>query len=292
VEAARRAAQQTGPQGLPAPLELSFSKIKKYLDCPRCFYLQYVLKLSEAVSDELSIGQCLHAALKEFNTQRREAQSEGRRAPALDELIRLSRRIHRDSWPRSRPYDENGLRQIEAQARRLVIEMEDGAQILEIERTITFDYACAGERHRFKAVLDRLDQLDDGGYRIVDFKTGKATKTLTEPKPDDLQMCIYAMAVARFYSGSAPAADFDEAFNANLPITPEEELPGPISLDDLTGSAEYWVLATGQKGCISFAEMDLDKAQRKIDKAITGIRAGRFERGKDCDGGCEWLGTL
>jgi hypothetical protein len=63
--------------------------------------------------------------------------------------------------------------------------------------------------------------------------------------------------------------------------------PGEIP----TGRAEYWMLATGERGVIDLARLDLKKTRKRIDEAIRGMLAGDWPRGKDCDGLCEWLPT-
>ena len=49
--------------------------------------------------------------------------------------------------------------------------------------------------HTIEAKIDRVERLGDG-FRIVDYKTGGAWKSLITPKADDLQLGIYALAIA------------------------------------------------------------------------------------------------
>ncbi|MFI4894127.1 MAG: PD-(D/E)XK nuclease family protein, partial [Phycisphaerales bacterium JB058] len=83
-----------------------------------------------------------------------------------------------------------------------------------------------------------------------------------EPKKDDLQLGIYAMALAA---------------KLGMPI------------DELSGSAEYWLFATGERGVIGLDEIDHKKVRKAIDKAIEGILAGDFAPNKGCGGQCELL---
>ncbi|MEO0717187.1 MAG: hypothetical protein AAFY58_09400, partial [Planctomycetota bacterium] len=74
----------------------------------------------------------------------------------------------------------------------------------------------------------------------------------------DLQLGIYAMAVA-------------------------ERFP------DAAGVAEYWVLSTGQRGTITLDDLKLDRVRKDIDKAIAGMLAGDWQQGKNCRGLCDFI---
>jgi RecB family exonuclease len=112
--------------------------------------------------------------------------------------------------------------------------------------------------HTFTAKIDRVDLLPSGAHRIADYKTGNATKALTEPKKADLQLCIYLMALMH-----------------------------EMSMDDIPdGAAEYWVLSAGARGVLPFASMNLDKAREQINAAAQGMLSGEFEQGKQCRGHC------
>jgi len=111
------------------------------------------------------------------------------------------------------------------------------------------------------AKLDRVDRTPDGGFRIIDYKTGQAWGSLTSPKKDDLQLGIYSLALAQ-----------------------KLELESP---EELAGFAEYWVFSSGEKGVIALAEIDHAKVGAKIDKAITGMLAGEFVPKNNCSGSCQ-----
>lgn len=121
-----------------------------------------------------------------------------------------------------------------------------------------------GDGHVFVAKIDRLDQvtLADGsaGFRIIDYKTGHAPKRLVSPEKSDLQLGLYAVALAH-----------------HLGLRGDEPM---------RGFAEYWLIATGDRGVIALEDLDVDNARRAVLECIAGIRAGRFERGKDCHGDC------
>ena len=103
--------------------------------------------------------------------------------------------------------------------------------------------------------------LPDGGYRIVDYKTSlRPTKKHLTPEADDLQMGVYAMAL-------------------------EHLMGAPVK-----GVAEYWLLATGQRGSISLEEIDVTAVRAVIDEAARGMLTGAFDRKDKCEGPCGLLG--
>jgi RecB family exonuclease len=115
------------------------------------------------------------------------------------------------------------------------------------------------------AKIDRIDQvtLADGtaGFRIVDYKTGHASKALLEPGPKDLQLGLYALALRQEYG------------------------------EDLAGTAEYWLFSTGERGVLELSAVDEAGVRKQIDKVVAGILAGDFEKGPKCEGQiCDFLG--
>jgi DNA helicase-2/ATP-dependent DNA helicase PcrA len=253
---------------MPPPLLLSYSAINDYLRCPRCFYLKHVLHLDEPPSLELEIGNIVHAALHRFVAERSDAENDGRPAPDRDRLLAIAGEIYRRDWPPSRPFDLAPLRQIDAQLALMLDTLEDNAESLFLEQRVDFPYEHDALTHRMIAKYDRVDRLSDGRWRIVDYKTGQPRAALLEPPADDLQFGIYLIALPHLLA--LPAAD------------------------RLQGTAEYWILSTGQRGSISLEDIDLAKVRQKIADAASGMLAGSFPRGKQktCRGHCAILGPF
>ncbi|MDX2116124.1 MAG: ATP-dependent DNA helicase [Planctomycetota bacterium] len=243
------------------PLKLSFSAVDSYLRCPRCFFLAHVRRLPEQRSSHLEMGGLTHEALEKFGKERRDAESEGRRGPGVERLKQIARQLYRERWPASRPYSEERLSVLLSLVENAGL-FDDGAQLRELEWKIQFPYPAGGHEHVMTAKIDRVDELPDGRLRLVDYKTSKESKKLLEPAEDDLQMCIYAMALARSHFSSE---------------------------SELSGVAEYWLLQTGKRGSIDLRALKLDKARRKIDEAIEGMLRGDFERGRGCNNACAWM---
>lgn len=248
-------------------LDLSFSSVDQYRCCPRCWYVRFVMRVDERRDERLNIGGMVHRALQRFVERRREAEAEGGFLPGRAELARLCEEEARREAGPLRDVPPADLLQLMALAdAALTLESREStaaANVLEVEREFKFGYERGGTRHIVTAKIDRLDQTADGKFRIVDYKTGKPTKKLTEPKKDDLQMGIYSMALANAYGGGA--------------VPP--------------GVAEYWILSTAERGGIDLSKLDQDGVRAEIDAMIDGVLAGRFPKApKTCRGLCDILG--
>lgn len=281
ISTAIRQAEPTAPAGVldvlgkifkapKPPLDLDYTKIMGYLSCPRCYFLKHIAHLPEVYSAAASIGSVAHTALETFYKSWREADAVGEPLPGLNDLLRIGKRTYFDSLAPGWPADEAQVSQLAALLQLTYENLHDpSANIIHLETKINFSYICDGIDHRFTTRLDRVDQLPTGDWRIVDYKTGRPSKKLLEPKPDDLQLGIYAMALKHLLGTDAEETDQDEILAQSR--------------------AEYWVLATGQAGKLAIENMKLDKVRTKIDKAIAGILAGEFEQGSRCSGMCSIL---
>lgn len=252
------------PRGLKPPLHLSYSQIDAYRRCPACYHVKHVLGLADAPTSAQVVGTVAHGALERFYRSWSEADNEGRDKPTKADLLRTGRELFFEASARVGGVDRAQLAQIEAQLDAGYDAFhDDNAEIVMIEEKLLLKYVRPegdDEPHTIEAKIDRVERSADGeGFRIVDYKTGGAWKSLTEPKPDDLQLGIYALTLADAYG---------------------------LDPSDLRGEAAYWVLSTQQAGAIAIEDLDLDGIREVIDHAITGMLEGRFERGKKCDGTC------
>lgn len=239
---------------LHGPQRLSFSKISSYLHCPRCYLAEFVLQIPSDDSQFSIMGKATHEALELFYSQWRDADAEGRPTPGLQQLQQLARERFMKHWPTDQPLDTDLLAQSQAMMHTTWDKLHSNdAHIIELERAHVLGYVCQDVRHEIVARIDRVDATSSGGLRVVDYKTGKMRTDLATPASDDLQLGIYAMAVR-------------EALGE----------PGPGSV------CEYWLLQDGAVGRIGFDALDLNKIQKKIDKAITGMMSGDWSRSGRC----------
>lgn len=255
VLAAQDAGDGAAPEhpGLRSPLKLSFSKISAYLHCPRCFLAEQVHGLSIDDPVHRVLGTAVHEGLERYYKQWVRADAEGVERPGYAELRTMTRARFMHHWPRDREVDASKLEQLDAVLDVYWNQMyAEDAHVLEIERAIEMPYVCDGVTHTLKAKIDRVD-AHGGGWRVVDYKTGYASKKLTEPDKKDLQLGIYAMALTHALGE-----------------------PGAGSV------CEYWCLQDGSVGSIGFDALDMGKIRASIDTAIAGMLAGDWARSNAC----------
>ncbi len=247
--------------GIPGPMKLSYTQISQYIACPRCYYLSFIQGLPDEASSAMSVGIAIHRALQVFANEWGMADSEGHPTPGWDRLEAETRRAFLHQWPRDQELDQHQLERAIAMARTFFDHLHpQNAHIIKAEQSFAFPFEVDGVTHAIKGMIDRLDQSPTGSVRIIDYKTGNPTKRLLEPKKDDLQMAIYAMALPALGIDAGPAA-----------------------------TCEYWVLSTGEIGVIPIAELNLTKIRQTIAEAVRGMAAGHWEQGRECSGLCAFL---
>lgn len=276
--------------GMRAPLELSYTMIDQWTRCPRCFATRFVLKLTEPETVKTVVGKAVHQALESFyRTFRLAGEDESVREPTLDDLLALGDSAFDASWSAVEVIDVAQRERVRALLRQGYEKLHSSRlNPVAFEQAIRFPYSPGGDAagtgpHWFVAKIDRIDESPDG-YRVVDYKTGKASKKLTEVKKSDLQFGIYAMAMRAYASsGVDPLAAPAEGDIKVVGTIEDTETPA--------GSAEYWVLSTGERGRVSFDELagNEPKLRETIDSAIAGMLAGVYPKGRGCQGFCKLL---
>lgn len=247
------------------PLRLSFSHLDAYERCPLCFYLKFVMTLPEAETAHRTIGTVVHSSLLKYYAQWRSADAEGAAHPGPERLMEIGRaefeHCVRQGWPLTAAEERQALAMLRTAHEKF---HDPDAHITEfMEKMIEVPYEVDGQRHSLIAKPDRVDDLGDGRYRIVDFKTGRANKKLIEPSATDLQMGIYTLAM--------------------------DWVLGDEGRNPIRGTAEYWVLSNGERGRLDIAKIKRDKLRERIDAAVRGMLAGRFMPKAGCDGPCSVL---
>lgn len=210
--------------------KLSPTGFNAYLDCPLKFYLRYVagLKTQDALLEEVDVlmfGNILHKAMevlykdivgvtepwkeikaligssKVKEAVERAINEEFLKTDGNSEEYKGNTVMVRDVVMR---YINNGILPYDAR--------QSGYRILAVEKGIGADFAFGtggGVRNvRFEGLADRIDMLDNGVVRVVDYKTGMphidfagvSALFSSEPKdrrPAVLQTFIYSLAVRK-----------------------------------------------------------------------------------------------
>ena len=205
------------------------------------------------------IGSLVHKLLEDHARAWQDAEAEGSPLPTLASLQSTGRKKLAALRLENTCADKTTVDELDAMlANAHEMMLADRAEILEVEHTIIMPYEINGQTHRMTAKIDRVDRVETG-VRIVDYKTGGASKTKLEPSDKDLQLGIYAMLIRH-------------------------------AMPDADGYAQYWLVRTGQRGTINIADLAMDKIQKKIEDAVCGMLAGEFPRkASSCSGLCDIL---
>ncbi|MFM9959343.1 MAG: ATP-dependent helicase [Phycisphaerales bacterium] len=248
------------------PLRLSYTQISNFQDCPRCWYLRTVLGLPDRGSTEANLGAVAHEALHLFYRKLRDAEDDPENLPLPRDLHALADAAFDKHFKALDPNADDERKKLHAQLDALLTKLHPTtSQVLELEFEVHLPITDArGITHLLTAKIDRLDLEPDGTYRLIDYKTGQPSKKLLEPAKDDLQLNIYALALAHH-------------------INADDRTPP-------TGRAEYWVLAQGAHGSINLADLNLDKTRETILKTIDAMLTPPYLKGKGCRGHCDLMG--
>ena len=176
---------------LPGGFALSHSKLKTYLDCPRKFYYENVLKIETPQTYHMLIGTVLHRLAQKIH--------EGMGDHLFTDLDVL-KRIAKDYFMEQSVLFQGDMEK-EGWMDYVLERIKDYLCWVEQDRPdvrgleVPFDFQWP-EGMRFTGRIDRLDHLPDGGWSIVDYKKsgGKKEAALINEfrqKDDDFQFPIY-----------------------------------------------------------------------------------------------------
>ncbi len=239
---------------------LSASRIESFATCPLRYYFAYVLKVEPGTREDDSLlmapdrrGTFIHAVLESYLNLR----IRGNRPPGeatLDEAMAVAT----NDWQREEPGATGRVWELEKteirrQLRRWLEkekELEaDGSSPSDAELSFGRRSATTTEQYlppfeitledstvlQFAGFIDRVERRTDGGYIVLDYKTGspnRYSKLKSDPvdRGRHMQLALYSQAVQRFKSPSTETtagywfvmdnrqrivpdeADFDPAF--------------------------------------------------------------------------------
>jgi len=161
-------------------VQLSYSAITSYRECPRQYWYRYVQRLPVVQSAEAVHGVILHEVLRHAGELRRQ----GKEVTAT----RL-KALHQEAWKstafpderRAPAFKRNGAAELEAYRAR------GGFDPVPAYLEQPFEVAVDG--WTLRGVIDRVDPALDG-WRIIDYKSGRPIAR----RRRDLQVALYALA--------------------------------------------------------------------------------------------------
>jgi DNA helicase-2/ATP-dependent DNA helicase PcrA len=201
------------PLPYPAQNTLSPSSIESYARCPLQFKLGRDWRIPEEAPAALQNGAAMHLALRHyFDAVRFE-----RPVTAADVV-----QVFRDEFAKAaitddyqrELYEQQGVRQLQA-----FVAAAEGhlPNVLHTEQGFEVEIGGALVRGR----IDRIDHLEDGSVRIVDYKTGNPRSEKDADK--SLQLSIYALAAARKWDYKVGALELQNLQDGSLAVTHRDD---------------------------------------------------------------------
>ncbi len=161
-------------------LLLSASDIETYRSCPLRYKFGRVLRIPTQITRHQRFGIAVHQVLERYH-----AQGGG----TLEQLLSLLE----ESWRRAGfglHEDDRDLHEKATAALRRYHERlaQQRSQPVWFERAFSFSLG----RHHVRGRVDRVDRLPDGGYELIDYKTGRPKSE--QQLQQDIQLSLYAIA--------------------------------------------------------------------------------------------------
>jgi hypothetical protein len=202
----------TGPR---PPGAYGVSHLERYLQCPFKYFAARVLKLDEEREDEsgltpLERGQLLHEVFETFFKRWHDGGGRTITAQSLGDALALFETVAEATLARlpeadralERTYLLGSAVAAGLGERAFNFEIEQDVAVLErlLEQPLEGEYEFAGaegpRRVRIRGKADRIDLLEDGTLRVIDYKLGRA------PKPGRaLQLPIYGVCAEQHLEG-------------------------------------------------------------------------------------------
>jgi RecB family exonuclease len=204
-----------GTTGARAPMVYAVSHVERYLDCPFKYFSSYVLGLEEERDEDAGLsprerGQFLHEVFQQFFVAWEAAGHRSITADRLQEAQAIFETVveaHLATLSDAdRALERTYLLGSAAAAglaeRAFGFEIEQGVGVIErlLEHQLEGEFALLGEggpvRLRIRGKADRIDLLDDGTLRVVDYKLGRAPKAARA-----LQLPVYGACATQQLEG-------------------------------------------------------------------------------------------
>jgi RecB family exonuclease len=204
-----------GAAGPRAPDVYAVSHVERYLDCPFKYFAARVLRLDEERDDESGLspqerGQLLHEVFETFFARWHERGGRAITTDSLEDALELFRSVAESTLARlpeadralERTYLLGSAVAAGLGERAFNFEIEQEVAVLErllehpLEGAFEFKGPDGPRTVRIRAKADRIDLLEDGTLRVIDYKLGRAPKTSRA-----LQLPIYGVCAEQHMEG-------------------------------------------------------------------------------------------
>ena len=181
-------------------LMLSASDIETYRTCPLKYKFARVFRIPQEPTLHQRFGILVHQVLERYHGGGRGAGGE---PGSLAEMLGLLDA----GWRRGGFGDSDEERQLRAKATASLTRYHERFRS-EVGEPVWFERSFAFRMgpHLLRGRVDRVDRLPDGGYELIDYKTGRP-KTAAQLK-DDVQLSLYAVGAREAWQLDAAAQSY------------------------------------------------------------------------------------
>lgn len=160
-------------------MEISFTKLRVYRECPWKYQLQFVAGWRIPLTPAGSLGLSLHRTLECFHR---------RDNPSEDDLFAC----YESRWL-SAGYPDDPTRESWRKKGRRILEryLEDERRRRTVIEAVEREFVYPLGRHEVRGMIDRIDRHPDGRLEVMDYKTYSSGDELG--KRDDLQLRFYGL---------------------------------------------------------------------------------------------------
>jgi RecB family exonuclease len=204
-----------GHAGAQTPPAFAVSAVERYLDCPFKYFAVTVLRLEEEREDEATLtplarGKFLHDVFHEFFKGWSAAGRGAVTRESIDEARAEFAAVTERLLPRL-PEADRALERVRLLGSAAAAGLGDRVFRMELERPMgvverLLEFALDGDLRlevdacartvRLRGTADRIDLLEDGTIRLIDYKTGRAPKGSRA-----VQLPIYGLAATERLGG-------------------------------------------------------------------------------------------
>lgn len=161
-------------------MEISYSQIRAYMDCPWLFKLVYADRKRPPLNPKSSLGVSIHRALEAFH------RAGGGDLPKLLDFYDEQWLHAGYATPQEQmDWHRRGRRILELYHAQ---ERERRSEILAVEKDFLFPL----EPHVMRGTIDRIDRRPDGAIEVIDYKTHLDIED-EEEAARNLQLGIYGL---------------------------------------------------------------------------------------------------
>jgi DNA helicase-2/ATP-dependent DNA helicase PcrA len=243
-----------------AQLTLTVTTLNRYLRCPIAFWYEDLLKVPGAMSEAAAAGIALHSTLQKFflkmksDRQSQWPSSESLARTYSREMEKVKLHFSPDGYEQRRALGLEYLRRLHAEQipfwkKRAVVER----RIANVEM----------DGVPVSGVLDKIEWLDGGKIRIVDFKTGTPDPGKTAPPDEKNPLGGPYWRQLAFYQLLLESANiYPEKVEKTAVVWLEPDKRGSFPITEL-----------------SFSAHDLNFVRDLVRETYNNILAGKFDTG-------------